>query len=384
MAATTYDIPIANITTFLDEEGWNLEQEGDNRWYVFSGEEDSDNDSFEIVLPKTTRSPEYPLYVMHMIEILSSLADKSHELIVRDIQNVCRDVLLVRVDDRAGTTSIPMDLAAKQIPKLKQLVAYAACSEKTQKAHYRNSSQGKAMAEHFRFGHTVAGSFGYRVESAVGEKVLFQEDHNQLRQMEIFEDQEIEEAPPLERRVLERIIRGLTATAKTVEVRDTKPLVDGYFSGFNANMCQALLEICKAHDEPIEYHVSWSKKIPIPQDIEQQSRIRIDRTHFDYLNAASHKLKETKPEKISIEGRVTALSSEDDPRSEDVEDRSVIVRVTSGRFKSRKLRIALGKRDYERADKAHMHWNTISVTGVMRQIGSHWHLNDPNDFKVIR
>ena len=384
MSATAYDIPIGNITTFLDEEGWKLESERGDRWHVYSGEPNSDNDSFEIVLPKTTGSPEYPLYVMHMIEILSSLANKSHELIVQDIQNVCRDVLLVRVDDRVGTTSIPMDLAAKQIPKLKQLVAYAACSEKTQRAHYRNSSQGKVMAEHFRFGHTVAGSFGYRVESAVGERVLFHEDHNQLRQLEIFEEHEIEETPPLERRVLERIVRGLAATAKTVELRDTKPLVDGYFSGFNANMCQALLEICKGHDKPIEYNVSWSKKFPVPKDIKQHNSIRIDRTHFDYLNAATQKLKETAPEKISIEGRVTALSSEDDPRSEDVDDRSVIVRVTSGRFKSRKLRIALGKRDYERADKAHMHWNTISVTGVMRQIGSHWHLNDPSDFDVIR
>lgn len=384
MSTTAYDIPIANITTFLDTQGWKLEEEVNDRWYVFTGEEESNNNAFEIVLPKKTRSPEYPVYVMHMIEILSSLANKSHELIVQEIQNVCRDVLLVRANDRVDKTSIPMDLAAKQIPKLKQLVAYAACSEKTQRTHYRDSSQGKTMAEHFRFGHTVTGSFGYRVESAVGGKLLFHEDHDQLRQLEIFDHEEIEEVPPIERRVLERIVRGLAATAKTVEVQDANPLIDGYFSGFNANMCQALLEICKGHDEPIEYHVSWSKKISVPKDIKQHSIIRIDRTHFDYLIAASHKLKETKPNKTSIEGRVTALISEDDPRSENVDDRSVIVRVTSGRFKSRKLRIALGKRDYERADKAHMGWNTISVTGVMRQIGSRWHLSDPSDFQVIR
>ena len=384
MSATAYNIPIANITTFLDAQGWKFEEKTNDRWYVFTGDEESINDAFEIVLPKQTRSPEYPVYVMHMIEILSSLADKSHDLIVQEIQNVCRDVLLVRVNSRDNATSIPMDLAAKQIPKLKQLVAYAACSEKTQRTHYRDSSQGKAMAEHFQFGHTVAGSFGYRVESAVGEKVLFHEDRDQLRQLEIFEDQEIEEAPPLERRVLERIVRGLVATTETVEVRNTKPLVDGYISGFNANMCQALLQICKGHDEPVEYHVSWSKKIPVPKDILQHNSIRIDRTHFDYLNAASRELTKTEPQKITVEGRVTALSSEDDPRSEDVDERSVIVRVTSGRFKSRKLRIALGKRNYERADKAHMDWNTISVKGVMRQIGSHWYLSDPDDFKVIR
>ena len=30
-------IPIANITTILDEEGFKLAKEGDDRWYVFSG-----------------------------------------------------------------------------------------------------------------------------------------------------------------------------------------------------------------------------------------------------------------------------------------------------------------------------------------------------------
>ena len=384
MSATSYNIPLGNIATYLNSEGWISAEDDNDRWYVFVGKEGSENDAFEIVLPKKTRSPDYPIYVMHTIEILSSLADKSHESVLQEIDDACRDVLLVRVDDSADARSIPMDLAAKQIPKLKQLVAFAACSEKSQKAHYINSSQGKAMAEHYRFGHTVSGSFGYRVESAVGEKVLFQEDTNQLRQLEIFEDQEIEEIPPLERRVMERIVRGLAATAETVDVHDITPLVDGYISGFNANMCHALLEISKRHERPIEYNVLWSKKIPVPNDVKQHSSIRIDRNHFDYLHAARRHLMVIEPEKISIEGRVTALSSEDDPRSDDVDDRSVIVRVTSGRFKSRKLRIALGKRDYERADNAHMDWNTISVTGVMQRMGSHWHLSDPSDFRVIR
>ena len=384
MSATAYDIPIANITTYLNSEGWLPADKNNDRWYVFLGQKGRENDSFEIVLPKKTRSPDYPIHVMHTIEILSSLADKPHDFVLQEIQNVCRDVLLVRVDNSEDARSIPMHLVAKQIPNLKQLVAYAACSERTQRTYYRDSSLGKGMAEHFRFGHTVAGSFGFRVESTVGEKLLFHEDSLQLHQLEIFPDQEIYEIPPLERRVMERIVRGLAATAETVDADSIAPLVEGYCSGFNANMCRALLEISKGYEESIEFHVSWSKKIPVPKDIAQHRSIRIDRTHFDYLNAASIELKNTEPQKVTIEGRVTALSSEEDPRSEDVDDRSVIVRVSSGRYKSRKLRIALGKRDYERADKAHMGWKTISVTGVMRQIGSHWHLSDPSDLKVIR
>ena len=227
-------------------------------------------------------------------------------------------------------------------------------------------------------------SFGYRVESAVGDCVLFREDSEQLRRLEIFSDQEVEEIPPLERRVMERIVRGLAATAKSANEDEITPLVDGYYSGFNANMCNALLEISMGHEEPVEYTASWSKKFPVPPEIKEHSRIRIDRSHFVYLDAARRQLMTQQPEKTTIEGMVTALSSEDDPRSDDADNRAVIVRITTGKYKARKLRIALGKRDYERADKAHMNWNTISVTGEMRQIGSHWHLSDPCDLKVIR
>ena len=382
MIPTKYNIPLEKIRSYLESGGWRIVN-NNRRWCVFEGQKDVKGDPFEIVLPKKDRSPEYPIYVMHMIEILSSLAEKPQELIVQEIENVGCDVLYVRVDGTAGATSIPFHLAAKQIPNLKQLVAYAACSEKNQKAHYRDSWQGRAMAEHFRFGHTLSGSFGYRVESAVSKNVSYKEDSNQLRQLEIFEEHEVEEIPPLERRVMERIVRGLTTTAATASRGDLEPLLKGYGSGFNANMCYAILKILDGHDEPIDFSVSWSKKIPVSEDVKTYSSIRIDRTHFDYLKVAHKELKHILPQRKTIEGRVTALSSDDDPRSDNAEERSVIVRVTSGKHKRRKIRIGLGKRDYERAHRAHINWNTIAVTGVMQHIGSHWYLSDAHDLMII-
>lgn len=383
MTSTKYNISLEKIKAYLKGDGWRIVNDS-SRWCVFVGHEDVNGDLFEIVLPQKDGSPEYPIYVMHTIEILSSLADKSRELIIQEIQSVNRDVMLVREVNSNGGTSIPIESAAKQIPNLKQLVAYAACSEKNQKTHYRDSTQGKDMAKHFRFGHTSNGSFGYRVESSVGEKTQFQENTRQLRQLQIFEEQEIEVIPPLERRVMERIVRGLAATAETVQIGDLDPLLKGYAAGFNANMCYALLKVSEGHNEPIEFNVTWSKKIPVSKDVTQHCNIRIDRSHLGFLKTASQQLKKIEPIQTSIEGLVTALSSEDDPRGDDVEERAVIIRVATGKHKSRKMRIALGKRDYEQAHRAHIDWKTISVTGVMQYIGSHWYLSDPQDFQIIR
>ena len=383
MTATPYDIPLRNLRTFLDSEGWRLADDSE-RWMVYAGASDSVNESFEIVLPKDPRSASLQAYVMHSVEILSSLADKSHDLILQDIVNAGRDILVIQVDDRQGAISIPIELAARQIPKLKQLVAYAACSEKTQRTHYRDSSQGRAMAEHFRFGHTVAGSFGYRVESAVGETALLQEDSEILRQLDIFPEHEVDMVPPLERRVMERIARGLAATSRAADMQDVAPLVEGYAAGFNANMCRALLNFSKGLANPVAFNVSWSKKVAVAKDVERVPCIQIDRKHFDYLQAANRHLKMLEPQETSVEGLVTALSSDDDPKRDDIEDRSVIVRVTAGQQRLGKLRIALGKRDYEVAHKAHMDWNTVAVNGVLQRVGSRAWLTDPREFRIIR
>ena len=383
MSSSRYHIPVQNISTYLTSEGWQPVK-GNANWHVFHGMPGNSGEEFEIVIPTKTQSSDYPLYVMHMIEILASLMDKSHESIAEEIRKVCRDILLVRTQESDNAQSIPMYQAAKQIPNLKQLVAYAACSEKSQRTHYRNSGQGKAMAQHFRYGQTLSEGVGYSVESDVGDNLRLRESSDHLRQLDIFVDQNIDEIAPLERRVMERIVRGIAATIETARLGDLQHLVAGYGSGLNANMCYALLQMSDVHSQPIEFDVIWSKKIAVSGDVQQHRRLQIDRTHIGYLKDAHTQLKEIKPEKISIEGRVTALSSDEDPRSELVDDRSIMIRVSTGQFKNRKIRLALGKQDYARADEAHMNWKTISVTGVMHRIGSHWILSDPHDFRIIR
>ena len=81
--------------------------------------------------------------------------------------------------------------------------------------------EAKNMLDHFKFGHTFRGSFGYRIESR------FKGDsHTQLN---MFVDQDDPEPiVPDERKVLQRIYRGLTATSEAVTKDDMTIISDGY------------------------------------------------------------------------------------------------------------------------------------------------------------
>lgn len=380
MNASVYDLPLGHITSYLESEGWELVSDNE-RWYVFEGCEDIEGDPFEIVLPKNINAPDYRTYVQHTVNILSSLTDKAPQTIADNILLYDRDVLTVRLTENVDvTSSIPIHLASKQIPQFKQLIAFAASSEQNARPYFRQPlSLAKEMTKHYRFGRLLAASFGYRIESPVGNKKHFQKPH----QMDLFEEDEV--ILPLSRRVMERIIRGLIATEKAVEQQNAQPLIDGYAEGFNANMCDAILRISDFQREPIEYGIKWSNKIIASDNMKNASNIHIRRRHFEYLETASEQLKILKPKFRTIHGLVIGLSSSGDPLSEDIIDRTVLVKWDPpGRGRPRKIRINLAKDDYVKAHRAHLAWDTISVNGIMQRKGSQWQLSEPREFRILR
>lgn len=376
MNASVYNLPLGHITSYLKSEGWELVSDNE-RWYVFEGCEDIEGDPFEIVLPKNINAPDYRTYVQHTVNILASLTDKAPQTVADDILLYDRDVLMIRILENVDTTSsIPIHLAAKQIPEIKQLIAYAACSEKNAKTYFDNSASGNKMLKHYRFGHTIASSFGYRIESPVGKQ-------ERLHQIDMFKD-EPEVILPLPRRVMERIIRGLAATEEAARLQNAQPLVDGYESGFNANMCDAIFNMSEQQKEPIEYSIKWSNKISVSEDLRNVNNIRIQRRHFEYLETASEKLKELQPKFRTIEGHVVGLSSRSDPQSEDEADRLVTIHWYPRSGRSRKIQTILGKKDYLDALKAHENWYIVSVQGFVQPRGSKWQLSEPREFKILR
>ena len=267
-----------------------------------------------------------------------------------------------------------------QLPPIKRLIGHSANMERSLKPYFNQYYlEARTMLKHFEINQVINGTVSYRVESQVGEiepyqKLLFRDREDPGKMF------------PLQRRVMERIATGLIDLKNSARDRDPQALVVGYADGFNANMCNAILEISKHSPEPVQYSVNWSRKLPVTDAVSNVTSIKIERLHIECLKQACDKLRERKPEFQRIVGRVIGLSSSVDPQSDDVDknERSIVVLRTDRKGSSRKLWINLGKDDYITAHRAHLDWATISVEGIAINRRAGWQLADPQEFKILR
>ena len=373
MNASVYELPARHITSYLEHSGWQLVNQNE-RCYVFEGYEDIDKNPFEIVLPINESAPDYPVYVEHTVRILSALTEKSPDSVAEEMILFDRDMLTIEIDSRS------VDNAAMQMPPIKRLIGHSANMERSLKPYFNQYYlEARRMLKHFEIHQRNNGNVSYHVQSQVGEI----EPYQRL----LFRDKEDPgDKFPLQRRVMERIATGLITLEKAARKRDEQLLFDGYADGFNANMCNAILDISRHSPIPIQFSVNWARKLRVSETVKVVKNIQIERPHIDCLERTRDKLKEFRPEFQRIEGRVIGLSSSVDPQSDDVEiyERSIVVLRTDRNGSGRKLWINLGKDDYITAHKAHIDWKTISVDGLAIKRRSGWQLADPHDFKILR
>lgn len=357
--------PLEQMVSYLKSEGWKLVSNNNNdRWYVFEGYEDIDGDTFEIILSKNVSSPDFRLYIQQTLDILASLTDTTPEIIVAEILRYDRDIFDSRMTQNTDVCSVPLRSAITAIAGLKQLFVCATDSEERDSQPYypRDGSNPGGILDEVRFGHTFSGSFGYSVESPV------------KTQTDMFK-------PPLQRRVMERIARGLVTTEKAARLQDVTPLVEGYETGFSANTCDAILGMSDDHHVDIEYSIKWSKKYPVAEELGTISSVRITQDHFELLKYASEQLRDIKPEFVTVEGRIVNLRSPQDPQSEEDVERKVTVEWIYEEGKSRRVVVPVESHEYLEAFSAQWNNRQISVQGYIR--GKDRLLEDPKDFKVL-
>jgi len=368
-----------NLVPYLELTGWKAADDTSKQWYVFRGEVDGEGEPLEIVLPRNPNARDLNIYLENAVNLLSALADETVQDTVRRIAYYDRDVLRVRNLETDEHNSITLRMATQQVHELREMVTYAACSEHEPKPYFLSGQIGiaKKMIEHYRFGHTFSGSFGFTIESPI---VRIPSEYVQMRLLP--EDEELPgPVMPIERRVMERIVRGLATTQQATKNMDSQLLIREYSSGFNSNMCQSIVTMSR-DKRPLEYTVLWSPKIKSPDDIQDVRLVRLVERSYEYLAYAAQELRRLKPQYVTVRGRVTGLTSKDNPLGASSK-RSIVVRGTfEGIARPTDILIGLDRDAYVTADKAHMNWYTVEVDGVISRIGNVWRLSDPSNFRV--
>ena len=292
ISAPVYDLPVQHIASYLQYQGWELAHQN-RRWLIFHGRKGASGDRFEIVLPKDIDESDYRFYVGQAINILSSLnkqtpATTANDILRYDLNKYDRDIFNIRIIDSADMSSIPLRLAHRAISGIQDLFASATLSEVKEPVPYfpRVRSNPSNILDTVRFGHTFPGSFGYSVESPVNIQ--------NSGQLDMF---------PLQRRVMERIVRGLVTADIAAIKGDPGPLLAGYRTGFSANMCDAILSISDDHNGvEIEYSIEWSNEFVVSEDLRMVRRVYIQQDHLARLAEASVIMRQVQPELVTVEG----------------------------------------------------------------------------------
>lgn len=369
-----------DLVEYLRHVGWQPTVTPNNRWVIFRGAEDVAGEVLEIILPSDPQARDIYAHFANAINTLCAVTDTPPENLLAEIKYFDRDILRVKNPEMDHSDALSLKVAAQQVFELKQLVAYAACSEDDPKPYFVNAQLpfARRMVEQYRFGHTFRGSFGFTIETPPVSSQAFS------AQLSLIPEKVAgQKFIPPARRVMERIARGLLITQEATKQGDVRKIVQEYRRAFNSNMCQAIVNMSVGKKYPLEFAVTWSKIEPPSDDkLRNMEMIRFDHESYTHLAYAAELLSKIEPEDVTITGLVTDLSAKDNPLGLDT-SRSIIIRwydKTDG--KTHKVYVVLSREDYLRAIKAHQEWRPVTITGTLQKVKRNWRIIDYRDFRV--
>lgn len=362
---------LAQFISYIKRNGWQIQSSPVQNALIFCNKQ-----NVEIVLPKTKDLVDYDIRMNNALETLAAVENVSISNITISILNVFSDLIRVSVSDKiikGGT--IPLALATDFITGLKDLMAYSATSEELKACCFqRTIKKGMEFSEACRFGHTFVGSFGFSVACPLERK-------NQEYLMEGIED------PPFERKVTQRLYKGLARAQEAFRKEDISCIVEGYSTGLSANMADqiaSLHEVAKNND--VRYAFTWSPEWKVDAETLKNPTIDIDYNFAEFMRSAAKSMREEE-ERISSEfvGLVVGLKSKNIPSEDDenLSSREVTIHLEGDNPVAPEIKFISTKDDYLAAVEAHKNGKKIKIYGVAEKIGKRWQILEYKDFSVV-
>lgn len=371
----TARVSAADVAAWLTAIGWTKRDYKRPELWVFEGPLDHEGKPLVGVIPSDEA---YPDFADRLDDLLRLVAAATHRPVAELVAELAdRQVDIDRVELRvvspfAEQGSIPLDYAATMVGALRDLVVAAACVEMDPRPAYARAT--KAAVEHakaYRFGQTRRGSFIATVECPVTP---------------VIADPALPREVPFDRRVTERIVRGVTQVGRAVASRDVDLLAGAWKDGLNANMCEALLKLRAPGEAMLELSARWSPRVAAPEDL--AAPVCLDRASFEYVSATARALQPlVVPQVREFLGRVVGLADSRAPDDDDDDDdgeRVVTLRFdTNGRGRDQTARLHLDEGDYRIACDAHRDGRAVTLRGHLERRGKRWWVVAVEGFAVV-
>jgi hypothetical protein len=359
---------ISDITPYLKKTGWRLVSK--SPYLVFEGVNDDEGKPIQIVLPKGKDQTDIQLRIAETINLLSAIENRSPYEVIRAIKGINKDIVFFI----PKTYKISLEKAKSYINKIKQYYNYSASVEAEPcKSFVKSNKKGKEFVEkNCFFGHTFNGSFGFTIETELLPRSQSALDGREM--------------PPFERRVVERLVRGIKFAHESEMEGSPDILIKNYESGLNSNMCDVLSDIIEEFkDIDTEFGVSWSPSYE-PEESLKNINIRLNSNAQKYLKSASKSLcGAAESQKVTLWGKIIELKR---PFSEDYEEEGDEILVEENHIilrdedSEKNVHITLKESDYKLACDAHKDKKMVSIQGTLEKEIMFWVLRNPYNFRT--
>jgi len=364
------EISLPDMERYLYSLGWTKSRQTNEKINVFLLPKTEHNQYLQLVLPSKKEYLDYYERIADAVNILSRISDKEAKQVIKEISLVNHDIFRARIINPSKfANSIPLTVASDDIKALRDLFIYSACSEDKGLPFFEKPlAVGLYHASLCQFGHTFDGSFGFTINSPVSDN----RDEEEYEQLSLLED--VKEIP-FERRVMERIIRGLNHVERAVKEDNGDIIVDNYEKGFNSRMCQALLDISQGMTKEVDYHISWSTQVELSEDISDKDRWHLSEASYRALEYAANELSKIEPYNETIIGQVVTLHSSRNPMIEEEFARQAIIKYE---YDGKKIdvKLDLDRHGYDVVYNAHGRGLPVKIEGKLFRKGNTWRMID--------
>lgn len=378
-----------HLFPFMSLSGWKDVDPDNPLWHVWQGMANAEGRPCELVFPKAGGPSQRYAYTRKAIEFLAAVNNETEEWVAIRVAHYDRDLLLVRNLDTDPLESLRLGRVVDQLDGIRLMLLHSASAEYRPRPYYAEPAQvARTFVHNASFGHTLPGSFVFTISGPPivkrGQQLTldFAEGaSSELRSLMEAEQHRL--STPFERRVSERIARGLTVAEQSAQLRDHSVLLEHYGDGLNSNMCTQVARIAGGGRSEVAFEFVWSQVLPAAEDVTDILPVLVNKDQCDNLRAAAEKLKDTRQEPVTVRGNVHGIVVNGDPKRPDSR-RSMILHGTNpitGR--AAQFGVELAASEYAAAVKAQSGWSTIEVTGIPLRSGAAWRLAESRGFRLL-
>lgn len=362
------------LTNYLILHNWKENKEFSNPNLIVFNKFFSDyNKEYKIVYPSKDTFEDFQDKAIKIIRTLSILEKISENDIISSITHKNGDLLKLRIhSSMTDDGDLPLHNASLFINQVFKLISSAIEVEKYPVPYFKKIKKDSiVLANKFKFLQTEIGSFIFNIET----------DDLSTYIQQINMNNDIEQ--PLTRKSIERIMKGIMLINNE---DDYEELLDkSYRIGFNANMCDAIIEMLQLNEDiSVEATLIWSPIFENNKNIE--SNMTLDKKIIvKLINLSEYYKKIEKYSDIEVIARITTLNSVwvDSRTHTRLDHVTTITWYDSTNKRNYSCKVQLDDKNYRQACDAHRDNKKVLVKGKIDMNRTKWIMEFISHFEVI-